>query len=239
MSKTRTKTSKNPIREIKRHLDKAPVQLVEILMEKDNPGGLLVLCQDFPLSTAIEKLHKDHTISNKISHTENDTISLEDLVTIELERIRLTKLPCSLLLLACKCRKKMPHHPTQTLKNIIAASLHKTDVLTNFTSSILAVLIPGSGLGRAVQRAKELISEPSATLSATLTAGLAVCHADDNLTASAFIAKAEKHLQLAEKMNGSKINLSYSKGEKVEHACQVTVEERTQLFQFFQNNGGR
>ena len=91
--------------------------------------------------------------------------------------------------------------------------------------------MPGASVGKARKRAEEIrtILRNSAFSKGTILAlGIAVCHAYETVQADQLLALAEAELTRAVKMGNDAI--CQSAAVRTEDSCQVTVEERAQLW---------
>ena len=153
----------------------------------------------------------------------------------ELDRVRLTRLPCSLLLL--ETATAHAESTTPVLAKTAAAikeCLHHVDTLACHSGTVFAIVLPGTNLGKAVQRAKAIETaigrETGVTATGTVRMGIALCYASDRLEAEQLLAQAEAELDRARRPGADRI--CHVSGIRAEDACQVSVEERAQLFGF-------
>lgn len=172
----------------------------------------------------------------------------------ELTLVEKSRLPCALLLIAIDpLATIVAAHGADNGSEIIgqvaqrlAAHLHPHETLTHYGvgqeeeegASGFAIILPGASLRKASQRAEKLrqtIKDTPAyvagtTYRLTLSIGVGSCHADEPLAAASFLAGVRRELRR-----------TMAKGDHVgqvapvrpENPCQVTVEERAQLFSCF------
>lgn len=160
-----------------------------------------------------------------------DLAWLRQQLAMELTQVQQSKLPCTLLLITLS---------EQALAGQAAAAiapcLHPVDLLSGYHKNGLALIMPGAAVGKARKRAEEI----RATLRSTaftkgttgvppcLALGIAVCHAYETIPADQLLALAEAELARAAKMGNDAI--CQSAAVRSEDSCQVTVEERAQLW---------
>ncbi len=155
---------------------------------------------------------------------------IKKILRSELDRVRLTRLPCSLILL----EDGTDSAARETAMAAIKECLHHVDILARHNQAELAIILPGTNLGKAVQRAKAIqaalerrLDRPAA---GACRMGIALCYASDRLDADQFLALAEAELTRARRPGAAPI--CHVSGVRAEDACQVSVEERAQLFGF-------
>lgn len=175
-----------------------------------------------------------------------DQTQFKDHLATELDRVERTRLPCSLMLVSIDgysalCKKYGDTHgemASQHIAEIIKNHTHKVDTLSRYNANTFSALLPGSNLGKSLQRAKQLkkaIKEEPLKINGkqhSYTASLCVAtyHAYDNVSPEVFFETAIKKLLATTKKGNDKICHVANEGK--EDSCQVTVEERAQLFGF-------
>ncbi len=152
--------------------------------------------------------------------------SLHQIIEIEIERVRQTRLPCALLVLETSNTDEFHITP-----QIIEEHLLITDVIADVSPGRVAFILPGTGLGRAVSRAGRILDELRNHKPFTPFIGAAACYPDDTNSAVDFLNRAETELKKAIRKKTPCV--CHDSGSRLENSCQVTVEERTQLFQCF------
>ena len=159
---------------------------------------------------------------------------LTKMLRAELERVRLTRLPCSLLLLETTTNGNGAATPPQeTTTDAIKECLHHADTLARHTQATFAIILPGTNLGKAVQRAKAIdtaIGRQTKTTDNAARIGIALCYANDQFGAEQLLAQAEAELNRSRQPGAD--HICHVSGIRAEDDCQVSVEERAQLFGF-------
>jgi GGDEF domain-containing protein len=154
--------------------------------------------------------------------------SFKDCVHAELARVKKSRLPCSLLLIRIdeiEDRSFLKKAFAATLKREIECNHH----LAHLDHTTLALLLPGMNRNRALRQAGAIHQSLSADTAGRVTIGLAVCMARAVPAAEEFMAMALNELQKAEYETG---DIFYSFHNQDDDSCQVTAEERAQLFSF-------
>lgn len=153
--------------------------------------------------------------------------NFQDCVHAELARVKKSRLPCSLLLIrvAGTGERSFLQQAAATLKKEIEGDHH----LAHFDHATLALLLPGLNRNRALRQAGAIHQSLSAAITVRVTIGLAVCMARAVPAADEFMAMALQELRKAEYETG---DIFYSFHQQDDDACQVTAEERVQLFNF-------
>ncbi len=160
-----------------------------------------------------------------------------ELLAAELDRVERTRLPCSLLLVAVDGQapaRDAEEHISSAMP-LVAQHLHRVDVLARYDRTVFSIVLPGTNLGKARQRAatirNSLSAEPALPggkkQNASVSIGIAVCHATDQMQVDAFLDAAARQLDRARKKGDRICHASHL---RTDDACQVTVEERAQLF---------
>ena len=149
---------------------------------------------------------------------------LKKILRAELDRVQLTRLPCSLILLATESSSE-----TAKIAEAIKECLHHVDILVQRHGHEFAVILPGTNLGKATLRAKTI---RTATLAAGTDPrmGIALCYANDRFTPNDLLGQAEAELARTRQPGAEPI--CHVSGIRAEDACQVSVDERAQLFGF-------
>jgi hypothetical protein len=165
---------------------------------------------------------------------------LEERLASEIERVRQTRLPCGLILLQIgsgavdplpEVHAQLPGKATE----LIRAVLRKSDVLLAGHSFRFGVILPGTSLRETTKCAerirKALANEfPSWDIfdpAAAVSIGLVFCQASDRESAGSLTAKAAKELARAVELGGNRICQAALAADSI---CQVTAEERAELF---------
>lgn len=173
-------------------------------------------------------------------------------LTSELALVERSRLPCGLLLLAIDPLSSIDAaHGRENGNQLIAQVVQRVTSLLHPHETIahhgpgedgegrnLAILLPGASLRKASQRAEKIrqaIKETPAYVAGTsyqltLSIGVGSCQADEPLTAEGFLAAVQRQLQRAG-IKGDRV--AQLAPARLENPCQVTVEERAQLFSCF------
>lgn len=158
----------------------------------------------------------------------------KDWVQAELARVKKSRLPCSLLLIRIDGNGE-----DRGFFNKAAAALEMAmegeHHLAHFDHTTLALLLPGQNRNRALRQAGAIQQLLAAEITARVKIGLAVCLARAVPAAEEFMEMAFTELQKAEHEAG---DIFYSFPSQDEDSCQVTAEERAQLFSFL-NRGNK
>ena len=150
---------------------------------------------------------------------------LKKILRAELDRVQLTRLPCSLILLATGNNDEK----TAAISDAIKECLHHVDILVRRSEHEFAVILPGTNLGKAILRAKTIRTAILAS-NADPRLGIALCYANDRFSPGDLLAQAEAELARTKLPDAEPI--CHVSGIRAEDACQVSVEERAQLFGF-------
>lgn len=168
----------------------------------------------------------------------------------ERKKVEETKLPFSLLLVSIDNFHTMKKHHSKKdmdrvvsyVADIVQESTETFGVAARFDSSVFAVLLHGTNLGKAMlfaqQLRRDLRSQPLSLgqerLEITVSIGVGVCLAADLPAGDTLLSLAEQELQRAVEAGGDcicRFTPAHDPG-----SCQVTVEERAQLFKFLETS---
>jgi GGDEF domain-containing protein len=158
-------------------------------------------------------------------------------LAVEMDRVQQSKLPCALLLITLSEHRAGTGRPlAEQAAAALAPCLHPGDLLSSFQRNGLALIMPGAAVGKARRRAEEMRTalRTAAFLKGTpgvtpsLALGIAVCHAYETMPADRLLTLAENELARAAKMGNDAI--CQRAAAHAEDSCQVTVEERAQLW---------
>jgi GGDEF domain-containing protein len=161
-----------------------------------------------------------------------DLAWLRQQLAVEMDRVQQSKLPCALLLITLSGGNTLAEQAAAAL----APYLHPGDLLSGFQKNGLALIMPGAAVGKARRRAEEIraalrngaFTKGTTAVTPNLALGIAVCHAYETMPADQFLALAEAELTRAAKMGNDAI--CQRAAAHAEDSCQVTVEERAQLW---------
>ncbi|MCJ7604078.1 MAG: hypothetical protein MUO63_21590 [Desulfobulbaceae bacterium] len=153
--------------------------------------------------------------------------SFKDCVHAELARVKKSRLPCFLLLIRIDGieDRSFLKKAAATLKREIECDHH----LAHLDHATLALLLSGLNRNRALRQAGAIHQSLSADTAGRVTIGLAICMARAVPSAEEFMEMALNELQKAEYEAG---DIFYSFHNQDDDSCQVTAEERAQLFSF-------
>jgi len=154
-------------------------------------------------------------------------------LAVEMDRVQQSKLPCALLLITLSGTS---NPLTEQAAAALAPCLHPEDLLSGFQKNGLALIMPGAAVGKARRRAEEMrtalrtavFTKGGAGVILSLALGIAVCHAYEAMEADRLLTLAEAELARATKLGSDAI--CQRAAAHAEDSCQVTVEERAQLW---------
>jgi len=216
-----------------------PVRAIRLTDTKRGSFGLLLVDDTMPgpeVASALANLHfTDQPRMATGCHGDKnlpDQAWLRGQLAMELDRVRQTRLPCALILLSLQPSAKAGAKGlTDQAAAAVVPCLHQGDVLSGSRKNELALIMPGATVGKARKRAEEIKSilrSGAFSKNATLAMGIAVCHAYETIAADQLLALAEAELARAAKAGSDAI--CQSAADRSEDSCQVTVEERAQLW---------
>jgi GGDEF domain-containing protein len=217
-----------------------PVRAIRLTGKGAEPLGLLLIgntVSEAEVASALAGVRfPDQPRPAALSQSEEelpDQAWLRRQLAVEMDRVQQSKLPCALLLITLS-------GTSSTLAEQAAAALtpvlHPGDLLSGFQKNGLALIMPGAAAGKARRRAEEMrtalrngaFTKGTAGVPPSLALGIAVCHAYETMPADQFLALAENELARAAKMGNDAI--CQRAAAHAEDSCQVTVEERAQLW---------
>ncbi|HIJ90830.1 MAG: hypothetical protein OEV89_09015 [Desulfobulbaceae bacterium] len=224
-----------------------PVRAIRLTGKRPEPLGLLLIDNTIPgpeVATALAGLHLADKPCPTAAGADNgelpDQTWLRRQLALEMSRVQQTKLPCALLLITLSAQVPSTKSGISALPEQAAAALrpclHPGDLLSGFQKNGLALIMPGATVGKARKRAEEIRANLRSTAFSTgatgvsprLALGIAVCHAYETIAADQFLTLAEAEVARAAKMGADAI--CQSAAVRYEDSCQVTVEERAQLW---------
>jgi GGDEF domain-containing protein len=176
-----------------------------------------------------------------------DQPPLAQILATEIERTRQTRLPCALILLhidgapapaSTATQEQWRHEITKLIRTIV----RRSDVLLHCDAAHLAIILPSISLREAIDCAQrirqadflQLPGGEDAAPMLTASIGIGLCYATDLLSADAFAARVTRELERARKLGGNRICQA---GRQADFSCQVSVEERTELFRSLPETG--
>jgi GGDEF domain-containing protein len=211
-----------------------PVRAIRLTGKGSEPLGLLFVGNDSSgpeVASALAGLRfLDQPRTASTGNPEGklpDLAWLREQLAMELAQVQQTRLPCALLLITLSGGNTLAGQAAAAL----APSLHPGDLLAGFHKNTLALIMPGASVGKARKRAEEIrtaLRNEAFSKGTSLALGIAVCHAYETIPADQFLALAQTELARAAKMGSDAI--CQSSAVRAEDSCQVTVEERAQLW---------
>jgi len=222
-----------------------PVRAIRLTGKGSEPLGLLLIGSQIPgqeVASALAGLRfTDQPRSATVGPAEGKLPGqgwLRQQLAMELARVRESRLPCALLLIAVSGQGPEPNFLAEQAAPLLADCLHPGDLLSAWQRNTLALILPGASVAKARKRAEEIrntLRNPAFFKEATgvppslgLALGIAVCHAYETIPAAQLLALAEGELARAARMGSDAI--CQSAAARAEDSCQVTVEERAQLW---------
>ena len=218
-----------------------PVRAIRLTGKRPEPLGLLLIDNTIPapeVASALAGLRFNEQPCPAATASKDgelpDQAWLRRQLAAEMDRVRQTRLPCALLLITLSTQTPAKAGATPLTGQAAAAlapCLHQGDLLSGFRRNTLALIMPGATAGKAKNRAEEIrttLRGSAFAKDASLALGLAVCHAYETIPAEQLLGFAETALARAAKMGGDAI--CQSSADRTEDSCQVTVEERAQLW---------
>ncbi|MFQ6757519.1 MAG: hypothetical protein D9V46_06175 [Deltaproteobacteria bacterium] len=211
-----------------------PVRAIKLTGTGAAPLGLLLIDDIIPAPEVASLLaglrFPDQPRAASLGQPEGklpDLAWLRRQLAMELAQVQQTRLPCALLLIAPSGGASLVGQAAAAL----APCLHPGDLLSGFQKTGLALIMPGASVGKARKRAEEIrtiLRTAASSKGTSLALGIAVCHAYETIPPDQFLALAEAELARAAKMGNDAI--CQSAAARAEDSCQVTVEERAQLW---------
>jgi len=216
-----------------------PVRAIRILGKGPEPLGLLLIDDAIPEPEAASILaglrfadQPRPAMAGQIEEELPDQTWLRRQLAVEMARVQQTRLPCALLLITLSGHRAGTGALAGQAAAALAPCLHPADLLSGFQRNSLALIMPGATVGKARKRAEDIRTtlRNAAFTKGTpsLALGIAVCHAYETIPADRLLALAEAELARAAKMGGDAI--CQNAAVRSEDSCQVTVEERAQLW---------
>lgn len=221
-----------------------PVRAIRLTGKGAEPLGLLIIDNDIPAAEVASALagvrFTDPLRPATLSPTEEklpDQAWLRRQLAVEMDRVQQSKLPCALLLITLSGHSAGTGNTlAEQAAAALAPVLHPGDLLSGFQKNGLALIMPGAAVGKARRRAEEMraalrngvFTKGTTAVTPSLALGIAVCHAYETMPADQFLALAEAELARAAKMGNDAI--CQRAAAHAEDSCQVTVEERAQLW---------
>lgn len=214
------------------------LEAVRLMNGGDTLLGLALLLPNLPTETIRQAMAQascllatlpDTQPTGGLRQTASEPNGLLALLQAEIDHHRESRLPCSLLLLALTGHGNAADANRCQAISAIQPLLDHQDTVAPCDEHTIAVLLPATSLGKARRRA--------AAIQAALPCGqhqpccgLSVCHAHEPISAQEFLQRTRQELDRATALgNGA---LCHAALATIDESCQVTVEERAQLFGF-------
>jgi hypothetical protein len=221
------------LRLIEHEAGRFAVELVPVAGENGGaPQGLLIVDQALAETrkrelarsvTGRAKTAPPLTLVDRAGGLEN----FHGVVQSELSRVKQSRLPCALLLIRFTGSSdgSLLKTAAAALKNEVRDGMH----LAHYDLATFALLLPGLNRNRALHKARAIHHCLCAAAACQVKIGLAVCLARAVPGADEFMAMATRELHKSGHDTGG---IFYSFQEETDDSCQVTAEERAQLFRF-------
>ncbi len=208
-----------------------PVDLFRI-SENGFQQGLLILDSSLPATRKSELLQAagvtEPNRHSELLQPENPGLpgrnSMLRHISLELDRVRKSRLPCALLLIRQK--GDIQGHPFHETATLLENHLPGNAFLAQHDESTLSLLLPGYNLQKSLRQAAAIMELLSAL---QIEIGLSVCMFRNIPTPETFVTMTEIELKRAATDNK---DICHSMQDGAEDSCQVTAEERSQLFSF-------
>jgi hypothetical protein len=248
------------IRELEHRMQNYPLRIVRLTGAGDKLLGLFLLSRNVPLSeTALQRFQveisaglEDHSQpGTAVPGTAADVpcqgwpsppFPLEERLTSEIKRIQHASLPCALILL----QLDDPPEPQPTdirhffaqLNTLVRDAVRCSDIILPCHNGLFAIILPGISRREATACAERIRRELGRNMPAgdtpgpilTASIGLGFCQDPALTPASVFTAKVLSELGRAREQGGNRICQAVLPAD---FSCQVSVEERAELFSIF------
>ncbi len=221
-------------RSLEEQASRHPVRIIRLTGKGDAPLGLLFIDNGIPEAEAASLLAGLRFPAQPRAASPGqpegklpDLAWLRRQLAMELAQVQQTRLPCALILITLSGGNTLAGQAAAAL----APCLHPGDLLSGMQKNTLALIMPGASVGKARKRAEEirtLLHAGASGKGTRLALGIAVCHAYKTIPPDQFLALAEAELARAAAMGNDAI--CQSSAARAEDSCQVTVEERAQLW---------
>lgn len=223
-----------------------PLRTVRITGRCEELLGLFLLAREVQLTehelqTALAGVFEGVPISEPPAAREDETDSgrFEQILASQIEHTRKTRLPCALILLEIDALAESPPAELQTeLKALVQGAVRRSDILLECHLSRLAIILPSISLREATDCGERIRQTLAGTLplegdkpELTASMGIGIYYAGDRIPAGTFAAKVARELERARQQGGNRI--CWTIDSRADCACQVSVEERAELFSIF------
>lgn len=148
-------------------------------------------------------------------------------VSSELDRMKKSRLPCSLLLIRHLGLEN--NYTNKKASAILKQEFESSHYVICMDDRTLALLLPGLTRTRALRKARAIHQSLSAYFAGRIVIGLSICMAGKEVKPEEFINQAYTEIQKGELETGD-IFCTFKDSDTC--SCQVTAEERSQLLSF-------
>jgi diguanylate cyclase (GGDEF)-like protein len=250
MTRPDTAATERLIRELEQRVRQYPFRTVRITGSGDELLGLFLLSNDVRLTEvdlqlALAGILRPQPLpaagaGSDALAGETGTGSLEQLLASQIEATRQTRLPCALILLETDALPEAP--PEEMLAGIttlVRTAVRRSDILLRCDAARLAIILPSISLREATDcaerirqaLARELLLDEEQAPALTASIGIGLCYAGDRISAETFAAKVARELERARQQGGNRVCRVID--SRADCSCQVSVEERAELFSIF------
>lgn len=244
------------IRDVEHRVQQYPFRSIRITGRGDELLGLFLLSQevrltDRDLQSALAAIFKRQAEDPLLPAAPGgpeapsaDRIGgsrLEEVLASQIEQTRQTRMPCALILLEIGVPGDSPlaEEVMSEITRRVQAAVRRSDILLRCDTDRLAMILPSISLREATdcaERIRRTLAEELALgddRSPALTAsiGIGLCYAGDRLSAETFASSVTRELARARQQGGNRVCRVIDSRDDC--SCQVSVEERTELFGIF------
>lgn len=247
------------IRDLEHQMKMYPLRTVRLTGLRDKLLGLFLISRHFPLSeTALQqaaaeistRLEQAAALSDGPVSADHPCLAgsvpdsrIEEILACEIERAQFTRLPCALIMLQIEGAAGL--QPAEARQQFLAevtflvrAILRRSDIILPCDGARFAVILPGISRREATDCAERIRQELSRKIPAggkpgremAASIGIGYCQAPTRISAGAFTARVVRELERAREQGGDRICQAVLTADS---PCQVSLEERTELFRIF------
>lgn len=243
-------------RDVEHQVQQYPFRSIRITGRGDELLGLFLLSQevrltDRDLQSALAALFRRQAEDPQLPASPGDPAAplvdraggsrLEEVLASQIEQSRQTRMPCALILLEIDVPGDSPpvERVMSEITTRVQAAVRHSDLLLRYGADRLAMILPSISLREAtdcaerIRRtlAEELALSDDRSPALTASIGIGLCYAGDHLSAEAFAASVTRELARARKQGGNRVCRVID--SRNDCSCQVSVEERAELFGIF------
>ncbi|MDA8163423.1 MAG: GGDEF domain-containing protein [Desulfobacteraceae bacterium] len=248
MSRPDSAETERLLRDLEQRVQQYPFRTVRITGSRDELLGLFLLSKDVRLAegelqTALAGVIRREPAAAETggawSAGEIEGGNLEEVLASQIEHTRQTRLPCALILLETDAPAGAPAGMPAAIVDLVRAAVRRSDILLRCDAGRLAVILPSISLREATECAERIRSVLARELrlgeddapAVTASIGIGLCYASDRISAETFAARVAQELERARQQGGNRVCRVID--SRAESSCQVSVEERTELFSIF------